>query len=66
MPDIQGNPLTLADLAGLNYTILVPYNGSIPTGGDSLNDNLNIFYTVSVVCCVPPSSHTDSGRCVER
>ena len=47
MPDVQDTPLTLADLTSLNYTILVPYNGSIPTGGDSLVDNLNIFYTVS-------------------
>lgn len=45
MPDVQNTPLTLADLTNLNYTILVPYNGSIPTGGDSLNADLNIFYT---------------------
>lgn len=36
----------MADLAALNYTLLYPYNGSIPTGGDSLNADLNIFYTV--------------------
>ena len=45
MPEAAEN-LTLADLAALNYTILVPYNGSIATGGDSLNGNLNVFYTV--------------------
>ena len=28
----------------LDYIPLVPYNGTIPTGGDSLNDNLNVFY----------------------
>lgn len=46
MPDVNES-FTLADLAALNYTILVPYNGTIATGGDSLTDNLNIFYTVS-------------------
>ena len=35
------------DLNSLNYTVLVPYNGSIATGGDSLADNLNVFYEVS-------------------
>ncbi|KAI0505258.1 ammonium transporter [Xylaria bambusicola] len=32
------------DLDGLNYIPKFPYNGSIPTGGDSLNEDLNIFY----------------------
>ena len=36
------------DLDALNYTIKVPYNGSIMTGGDSLNADLNIFYDVSL------------------
>jgi hypothetical protein len=35
------------DLNALNYTIKVPYNGSIATGGDSLTADLNIFYDVS-------------------
>ena len=35
------------DLDALNYTIKVPYNGSVMTGGDSLNADLNIFYDVS-------------------
>lgn len=35
------------NLDALNYTIKVPYNGSIATGGDSLNADLNIFYDVS-------------------
>jgi hypothetical protein len=35
------------DLDALNYTIKVPYNGTVPTGGDSLNADLNIFYDVS-------------------
>ncbi len=39
------------DLDALNYTIKVPYNGTIMTGGDSLHANLNIFYDVSL----PPS-----------
>ena len=44
MPDIDPN--TLADLNALNYSVLIPYNGTIPTGGDSLADNLNVFYEV--------------------
>ncbi len=35
------------DLNDLNYTVLVPYNGTGPTGGNSLTDNLNIWYQVS-------------------
>ena len=46
MPDVQNTPLTQADLADLNYTILVPYNGTEATGGDSLTSDLNIFYQV--------------------
>ncbi|CAF9910572.1 MAG: ammonium transporter Amt1 [Heterodermia speciosa] len=33
-----------ADLANLNYTVLQPYNGTVPTGGDSLAQNLNVYY----------------------
>ena len=47
MSVVQGDDVTLADLVALNYTILIPYNASIPTGGDSLHDNLNLYYTVS-------------------
>lgn len=43
MPNGIGSP----DLSSLNYTVLVPYNGSIATGGDSSKDNVNIFYEVS-------------------
>ncbi|KAL7629293.1 ammonium transporter Amt1 [Parahypoxylon ruwenzoriense] len=32
------------DLDALNYIIKVPYNGTGATGGDSLYDNLNIWY----------------------
>ena len=39
---------SVPDLGALNYTLLVPYNGSIETGGDSLTGDLNIFYNVSV------------------
>ena len=49
MPDLSANTLTLADLDGLNYTILVPYNGTVPTGGDSLTEDLNLFYTVRAI-----------------
>ncbi|KAJ8128497.1 hypothetical protein O1611_g5138 [Lasiodiplodia mahajangana] len=32
------------DIDALNYIQKFPYNGTIPTGGDSLAENLNIFY----------------------
>ncbi|KAI9829734.1 MAG: ammonium transporter Amt1 [Phylliscum demangeonii] len=32
------------DLSSLNYTILLPYNGTTETGGDSRVVNLNVFY----------------------
>ncbi|OTA64589.1 ammonium transporter [Hypoxylon sp. EC38] len=32
------------DLDALNYIIKIPYNGSGPTGGDSLTQDLNIWY----------------------
>ncbi|KAA6411076.1 MAG: ammonium transporter [Lasallia pustulata] len=35
---------TPVDLTQLNYTPLIPYNGTVPTGGDSLAQNLNVFY----------------------
>lgn len=31
----------------LNYTVLIPYNESSLTGGDSLTKNLNVHYEVS-------------------
>ena len=36
------------DAGALNYTVLVPidYDSSTPTGGNSLNSNLNIHYEV--------------------
>lgn len=34
------------DLDALNYVHKFPYNGTIPTGGDSLREDLNIFYEV--------------------
>ena len=37
------------DPSSLNYTPLVPYNGSIATGGDSMGNDLNVFYQVSLV-----------------
>lgn len=38
----------------------VEYNGTIATGGDSLHDDLNIYYSV---CCVsvPWRSFKDDG-----
>lgn len=35
---------TASDTPSLEYVPYVPYNGTVPTGGDSLKDNLNIFY----------------------
>jgi ammonium transporter, Amt family len=34
------------NLDALNYTIKVPYNGTVATGGDSLTGDLNVFYDV--------------------
>ena len=35
-----------ADLDHLNYAPLVTFNGTGMTGGDSLTENLNIYYEV--------------------
>jgi Amt family ammonium transporter len=35
------------DLNHLNYTVLVPYNGTGDTGGDPRTQDLNVFYDVS-------------------
>ena len=34
------------DLDRLNYTSFVPYNETIPTGGNSLIEDLNVHYEV--------------------
>ena len=34
------------DLNSLNYTSMVPYNETIPTGGNSLIEDLNVHYEV--------------------
>lgn len=34
------------DLGALNYTVQVPYNETIPTGGNSLLQDLNVHYDV--------------------
>ncbi|MCJ1266500.1 ammonium transporter Amt1 [Lobaria immixta] len=36
--------MSLVDPENLNYTVHVPYNETVPTGGDSLTENLNIHY----------------------
>ena len=53
-----------ADLSQLNYTVLIPYNGTIATGGNSLVDNLNMYYEVRLpvssldhYTMVDPSAH---------
>lgn len=45
MADVLVDPRT-----GTKYISMPEYNGTIPTGGDSLTQNLNVFYDVS-----PPS-----------
>ena len=42
----SGPVLDGIDLGALNYTEQVPYNGTTPTGGDSLTTDLNVFYNV--------------------
>ena len=37
------------DLNTLNYTTFVPYNESIPTGGNSLTQDLNVHYDVRLL-----------------
>jgi ammonium transporter, Amt family len=44
MPEVG----TVVDLGSLNYTVLMPYNGTVPTGGDSLVQDLNVFYQVII------------------
>ena len=34
------------DVNALNYTALIPYNDTIPTGGNSLIQDLNVHYQV--------------------
>lgn len=35
------------DLDALNYVPKVPYTGTVATGGDSLREDLNVFYEVT-------------------
>ena len=42
------------NLEKLNYTVFVPYNGTIPTGGNSLTEDLNVHYNVRLL----PSLHS--------
>jgi hypothetical protein len=48
------------DLDALDYIVKVPYNGTIATGGDSLTENLNIWYEVR---CLPPSANRHLSFC---
>ena len=54
------------DLDALNYTVKVPYNGSIMTGGDSLNADLNIFYDVGDPSFSIALSQANATQCVGR
>lgn len=47
------------DLDSLDYIVKVPFNGSGPTGGDPLTEDLNIWYEVGWArLLIPPSYHT--------
>ena len=35
--------------SGLDYTPLVPFNNTTPTGGNSLNEDLNVHYEVDII-----------------
>lgn len=49
----MSNPVVAGiDSHKLNYTVLIPYNGTIPTGGDSLLEDLNVHYEVWLSRCV--------------
>ncbi|KAL9636902.1 MAG: hypothetical protein Q9164_002537 [Protoblastenia rupestris] len=41
---MAGKVVDGVDLDNLNYTPLVPHNATIPTGGDSLTQDLNVHY----------------------
>ena len=36
-----------------DIVLTLPYNGTVPTGGDSLNQNLNVYYEVSTAIFLP-------------
>ena len=40
------DPTASPDLSALDYVPLIPYNETIMTGGDSLTQNLNVYYEV--------------------
>jgi len=58
-----GNSTSLATDAG-DFVPLVPYNGTSPTGGDSLMVDLNVYYQVSPVC--NPSAANTNNELVWR
>jgi len=46
----------LPDLSALNYTVLIPYNGTTDTGGNSLEQDLNVFYNAGDIGWVVTST----------
>lgn len=45
------------DLSNLNYTVLIPFNGSeTSTGGNSLTQDLNVFYNAGDIAWVVVST----------
>lgn len=49
------------DLGALNYTEQVPYNGTIPTGGNSLTNDLNVYYDVCLTHHLLNTSRSPRG-----
>ena len=52
--------------AGADYTAHLPYNGTVASGGDSLTQDLNVFYEVCDgiyrhICVCPNSDMPQSG-----
>ena len=56
----SGPVLNGIDLGALNYTEQVPYNGTIPTGGNSLTQDLNVYYDVCLANLTHSTLREDS------
>ena len=42
----MASPTATPDLSSLDYVPLIPYNETIMTGGNSLTQDLNVYYEV--------------------
>ena len=56
---MAGPVLEGVDVNALNYTSLVPYNETIPTGGNSLTQDLNVHYNVCITLRACLTAATD-------